>query len=194
MSCHSSSFAIIATAYINGKFRAFRLIMKIKHGVGVALTAASLALAGWLWFSQTQAYAPDIAFKTINGEEIALNALRGKPVLVTFWATDCPGCIEEIPHLIELHRQFHAQGLTIIAVAMHYDPPHHVIAMSEAKQLPYTVVLDLNATHAQAFGNVRLTPTSFLIDQQGKIVAQKTGLFDLADMRQRLQRLLSNNG
>lgn len=191
MSGHSSSFAIIAAANINGQFLAFRSIMKIQHRIGGILAAALLVLAGWLWFAQTQPHAPEITFKTLEGKELALSSLRGKPVLVTFWATDCPGCIEEIPHLIALHQQFHDRGLTIIAVAMHYDPPHHVIALTEAKQLPYTVVLDLEATHARAFGNVRLTPTSFLIDLQGKIVAQKTGVFDLTDMQQRLQQLLS---
>ena len=133
--------------------------------------------------------APAVSFKTIKGETLNMNALRGKPVIVTFWATDCSGCIEEIPHLISLHQQYNSQGLNILAVAMHYDPPNHVLAMAESKQLPYAITLDPSGTLAQAFGDVQLTPTTFLIDRNGNIVMQKIGVFDLADMQRRIDQL-----
>ncbi len=116
--------------------------------------------------------------------------MRGKPVLVTFWATDCPGCIQEIPHLIDLYRQYHDQGLQIIAVAMYYDPPNHVVEMTKQQALPYDVALDIQAEHAKAFGDVRLTPTTFLISPAGSIALQKIGVFDLADMKTRIEALL----
>lgn len=143
----------------------------------------------WFWQPPTARQAPALGFKTIKGEHIELAGLKGKPVLVTFWATDCPGCIEEIPHLIELHRQYSDAGLTIIAVAMHYDPPNRVVAMAKSKQLPYAVALDPSGSLALGFGNVQLTPSTFLIDRSGRIVMQKIGTFELEDMRQRLNRL-----
>jgi peroxiredoxin len=98
-------------------------------------------------------------------------------------------CIKEIPHLIELYNQFHPQGLEIIAVAMYYDPPSHVVAMTKAKQIPYAVALDLKAEHAQAFGQVQLTPTTFLISSAGIIIKQKTGQFDFTDMKHQLENI-----
>jgi peroxiredoxin len=134
--------------------------------------------------------APDITFTTITGKKIALNQLRGKTVIVTFWATNCPGCIKEIPHLLDLYRQYHASGLEIIAVAMAYDPPSHVVAMTQTQKLPYDVVLDLKSEYAMAFGNVQFTPSTFLIGPEGSIVMKKTGLFDPAEMKALVEKLL----
>ncbi len=145
--------------------------------VGVLVVIASAAL-----YRSIPNNAPDVIFSTITGKKIALHDLRGKPVIVTFWATDCASCLKEIPHLIELYQQYHAKGLEIIAVAMAYDPPNHVIDMTHAQQLPYDVALDLQAENAHAFGDVSLTPTTFLIAPDGSIALQKTGLFDLTEM------------
>lgn len=152
----------------------------------LTLVLTLLGAGVWLWITQTERPAPQVAFKTIKGENIILSELKGQPVIVTFWATDCPGCIEEIPHLISLHQQFAERGLRIVAVSMSYDPPNHVLTMSEARQLPYAVTLDPSGELAKAFGDVRLTPTTFLIDKAGNIVFQKVGAFDPADMQKRL--------
>lgn len=150
-----------------------------------------MASGVWVLFSDELVNkAPDIAFNTINGETILLKSLQGKPTLVTFWATDCPGCIKEIPHLKALHRDYHDKGVNIIAVAMYYDRPDNVIAMAKAKQMNYKVALDPVADASKAFGNVRLTPTSFLIAPDGSIAMQKLGEFNEATMRQRLDSFL----
>jgi len=133
---------------------------------------------------------PNISVKTITGESISLISLKGKPALITFWSTDCSGCIKEIPHLKELYRDYHHKGLTIIAISMHYDRLDHILSMVEAKKIPYTVAFDNNATAADAFGNVRLTPTSFLINSNGNIVMQKVGEFDLPIIHKKIQQLL----
>ncbi|MGY6278190.1 peroxiredoxin family protein [Methylomonas sp. MgM2] len=163
--------------------------MHIKQLSTALLIIGLIAALGWYWQTQTVRAAPDVGFKTIKGGTIRLSELQGKPVIVTFWATDCPGCIEEIPHLISLHRQYGGEGLNIIGVAMPYDPPNHVVTMAESKQLPYAVALDPSGELAQAFGEVRLTPTTFLIDRAGHIVMQKVGTFDLHDMQQRIEQL-----
>ena len=150
-----------------------------------------IASGSWVLFNQPNLNkAPDISFNTINGQKLSLHALRGKPVLLTFWATDCPGCIKEIPHLLALHRDYAAKGLTIVAVAMYYDPPENVIAMSKEKQLTYPIVLDKKAEISKAFGNIRLTPTNFLISPNGSIAMQKIGEFDETDMRKRLDKMM----
>lgn len=164
--------------------------MKLKHGLTAFFITALLAIGAWVWFNQPAAPAPDVTFTTVTGKQIALKSLQGKPVLVTFWATDCPGCIEEIPHLVELYNTYHTKGLEMIAVAMPHDVPSHVMAMREAKQLPYDIALDLQAAHSKAFGDVRLTPTTFLIGPDGLIQLQKIGAFELEDMRNRIENFL----
>lgn len=143
-----------------------------------------LATLGYLWFAPAGLQkSPDISLLGIDGSELKLAEYRGKPLLVTFWATTCPGCIKEMPHLIELYRELAPQGLEIIGVAMDYDPPNQVLAMRDARRIPYKVALDIHADAARAFGNVRLTPTSFLIAPDGKIVYQKIGEMDMKQLR-----------
>jgi len=142
-----------------------------------------------VWISNKPA--PNVTFTTLSGKKIELQKLLGKPVIVTFWATDCASCIAEIPHLIQLYKKWHPQGLEIIAVAMYYDPPNHVVTMAKAKQIPYPVALDLNAEHAMAFGQVQLTPTTFLISAAGDIIMQKTGVLNMPHLQNKIQQLIS---
>lgn len=146
-----------------------------------------------LWQSTTPQPAPERTFKTITNQDIVLKDLQGKPVIVTFWATDCPACIKEIPHLIELYEQYHPQGLEIIAVAMYYDPPSHVVEMSKLKQLPYHIALDLQAEHGKAFGDIMATPTTFLISPQGQIVLREIGMFDVETVKEKIEGMLAMN-
>ncbi|MDV3237254.1 MAG: TlpA family protein disulfide reductase [Gammaproteobacteria bacterium] len=160
----------------------------------ILLGLFALALVGalaYVWLSpEGLKRAPDIALRTIDGNEINLSELRGRPVLVTFWATSCPGCVKEIPHLIELHQEFGPRGLQLVAVAMSYDPPDHVLAMRDARQIPYPIALDIKGEAARAFGDVRLTPTSFLIAPDGRIVRQKIGEMEMADVRAQIRAML----
>ncbi len=153
----------------------------------LSLLLIILALTGC---NKTITTAPNITFDTITGQKISLNELRGKPVIVTFWATDCASCIEEIPALISLFKQYHQSGLEIIAVAMNYDPPNHVIDMTKDKQLPYNVALDLTSDVAQAFGGVMFTPSTFIIAPDGSVVKKQIGLFDLDKMNTLINSLL----
>lgn len=160
----------------------------------ITLTLLLVGFGGLLFFNGIpQKQLPNIAVNTITGEKISLASLKGKPALVTFWATDCPGCIKEIPHLKAIHADYAAKGVSIIAIAMKHDRPDHVIAMTKAKQLPYTIALDPMGEAAKAFGNVRLTPTTFLIAPDSSIVMQKIGVFDEKKMRLQLDKFLAKN-
>lgn len=160
----------------------------------ILLGLFALALVGalaYVWLSpEGLKRVPDVALRTLDGDEIKLAELRGKPVLVTFWATSCPGCVKEIPHLIELYQEFGPRGLQLVAVAMSYDPPDHVLAMRDTRQIPYPIALDIKGEAARAFGDVRLTPTSFLIAPDGRIVRQKIGEMEMADVRAQIRAML----
>ncbi|WP_157205459.1 TlpA disulfide reductase family protein, partial [Methylomonas koyamae] len=136
--------------------------MQLKPTLGAIIAACMLAIVFWQQ-TQFKTKAPGSIFTTITGKQIVLHGVLGQPVLVTFWASDCRTCIEEIPDLIALHEQFAGKGLQIIAVAMPYDIPSRVKQLSEMHSLPYAVALDIDGTHAKSYGNVSLTPSSFLI-------------------------------
>jgi peroxiredoxin len=158
-----------------------------KKVLGIILLIAALFFLLTLLSSKP---VPDSVFTSITGKTIALQQLRGKPVLVTFWATDCPSCIEEIPYFIDLYNRYHHAGLEIVAIAMIYDPPSRVVAMTQANQIPYDVVLDLKSEHAKAFGQVQLTPSTFLIGPEGDWIMKKVGLIDQATMKAQIETLL----
>lgn len=156
---------------------------------GVALGVVLVVAAIWFLPAGLR-QAPPLTGKTLDGQTLTLEQFRGKPVLVTFWATTCPSCIEEMPHLIELYREMNPKGLEIIGVAMAYDPPEQVRALARQRQIPYPIVLDTDTAIAQQFDNVRLTPTTVLISPQGRIVHYRLGLLDLPKMRETIQAML----
>ncbi len=168
--------------------------MKLKEILISLFAIVLLATLGYLWFAPAGLKAsPDIKLVTIDGEQLQLASLRGNPLLVTFWATTCPGCIKEMPHLIELYEELSPQGLEIVGIAMDYDPPNQVLAMRNAKNIPYPIALDLDAEAARAFGNVRLTPTSFLIAPDGRIVYQQLGAMSMEKLRQDILDMLQTS-
>ena len=156
------------------------------------IAIAVLAIVGALAYALIdKPGAPASTFTTLEGKTLALDALRGKVVLVNFWATSCPGCIKEMPDMVETYKQYKDRGFEIVAVAMQYDPPSYVANFVETRQLPFPVVLDVDGEHARAFGNVQVTPTAFIIGKDGQILEQKLGELDFVRLRALLDRELS---
>jgi peroxiredoxin len=119
--------------------------------------------------------APAVTFMTVKGEKFDLHALRGKVLLVNFWATDCPVCIKEMPQLVATYRKFAPRGFDTVAVAMWYDPPNRVLDYTGKNTLPFNVSFDPVGDIARAFGDITLTPTTFVIDKRGNIVERILG-------------------
>ncbi|MEX0731078.1 MAG: TlpA disulfide reductase family protein [Aquisalimonadaceae bacterium] len=164
---------------------------KRKHLIIGVLTLALMASAALAWLAPARGErGPDITYTTVNGGEITRADLAGRPTLVTFWATTCVSCVQEIPHLVELYEELNPRGLEIIAVAMEYDPPRRVEALVKARNLNYAVALDRDGRVAKAFGDVRLTPTTFLISPRGDIVLTRLGVLDMAQLRARIIDML----
>ena len=165
--------------------------MQAKNALLVVLLLLCALLGFHFWqVFKSPTRLPDLHFSSIKGEQLSLQQLRGKPVLVTFWATSCPSCIKDMAHLMTLYQRYHLQGLEIIAIAMPYDPPNYVVEMSKAKALPYPVVLDVHGDYVQAFGKVSLTPNSFLIAPDGQVALHQLGLLDMAQMQTLLEAFL----
>lgn len=158
--------------------------------IGV-LALMLLAAAAFVWLMPEQGErAPDVTYTTLDGKELAQADLEGRPTLVTFWATTCVSCVQEIPYLVELYEELNPRGFEIVAVAMEYDPPRQVEALVKARGLEYTIALDGDGSVARAFGDVRLTPTTFLINPRGQIVQRRLGLLDMDQLRSRIIDML----
>jgi len=159
------------------------------------LPAIVLALLGFLFLQLNyKPLAPNVTFTTIEGNQISMASLKGKVVLVNFWATDCPGCIKEMPQLIETYNQYNKKGFEIIAVAMPYDPPAQVLNYTKMKALPFPVMHDGLAEITNQFGKVALTPTAFIYDKQGRLVRRTIGELDFSALTLLLNKELADKG
>ncbi|MFO1205984.1 MAG: TlpA disulfide reductase family protein [Burkholderiales bacterium] len=135
--------------------------------------------------------APDVTFTSLNGKEIPLQTLRGEVVLVNFWATSCDVCVKEMPDLAQLQRRFGERGMTLVAVAMHYDPPNRVLDYAKSADLPFVVSLDPLRKIEQAFGGISGTPTTFVIDRRGRIASRIQGAPDFARLHTLIEAKLA---
>ncbi len=136
--------------------------------------------------------APDVTFTTIDGKKIAMTDLKGKVVLINFWATDCPGCIKEMPALVKTYNEFSKKGFEIIAVAMPYDPPAQVLNYAKQKALPFPVMHDGLSEITEKFGEINLTPTTYIFDKQGHLLRRTIGNIDFTDLNIMLNEALNN--
>lgn len=135
---------------------------------------------------------PHLVLETTTGQKISLPDPRKRPVVISFWATTCSTCLKEMPHLIELYRDLHPRGLEVIGVSMYYDPPIQVVEMIKRRNIPYPVVMDLDRKILNAFGmKSPLTPTTFLISPEGRIVLQKSGIMDMQHLRRDIETMLN---
>lgn len=165
--------------------------MKTKDILITLFAVLIISAITYLWLAPSGAQqAPDINLQLIDGKKLELSSLKGKPVLITFWATSCPGCIKEMPHLIELYNELHTKGLEIIGIAMPYDRPDYVTEMIKRKKVPYLIAYDLQGKAVQAFGKISLTPTTFLIDDKGKIIKKKIGEINMDVWKKRIVSIL----
>ena len=155
--------------------------MKSRHLILGLLVLAVAGYAGYrALFASTAA--PSVAFSSIKGERLTTHELRGRVVLVNFWATDCVVCVKEMPRMVTTYLKYRPQGFEFIAVAMRYDPPNYVLNYTEKNALPFKVALDPMGEAAKAFGDVKLTPTTIVIDKRGNIVTRIIGEPDFAKL------------
>ncbi len=153
----------------------------------------SLAITALAPACSTKQSAPDTRFVLLDGSQTSTQALRGKVFLINFWATSCISCVAEMPKLVQTHQQFHARGYETLAVAMSYDPPAYVVNFSQSRQLPFKVAIDNTGAVAKAWGDVKITPTTFLVNKRGEIVKQYVGEPDFGAMHRLIDKLLSQS-
>jgi peroxiredoxin len=167
--------------------------MKLTRPLVVTLIAAlALTAAALVWRSLAKDEpAPAVSYTLLDGRKGSTEALRGKVVLVNFWATSCTTCVAEMPQIVATYNKFKDRGYDTVAVAMSYDPPAYVARFAESRRLPFGVAIDNTGEIARRFGDIQLTPTTFLIDKHGNIVKRFVGAPDFAALHRLIDQLLA---
>lgn len=133
--------------------------------------------------------APDFTLESLDGKSMRLSDLRGKAVLLNFWATWCGPCKIETPWLVELQNQYGAQGLQVIGVAMDDSGKDDIAKFARDMGVNYPVLLGKEAV-GDAYGGVPALPESFFIGRDGKIVDKIIGLKGRSEIEDSIKRAL----
>jgi peroxiredoxin len=133
--------------------------------------------------------APTFTVTTLDGAELRLEALRGKVVLLDFWATWCGPCLDEAPSLVALARTFGPRGVVLVGISMD-DEAAPVRAFAAQQHLNYTIALG-DAALGERFGGVLGLPVKFFIDRDGRIARRHDGPAEPAVLAGELEALLS---
>jgi peroxiredoxin len=133
--------------------------------------------------------APTWSLATLDGEVVGTETLKGKVVVVDFWATWCGPCVHEIPGYVAMQKKYGARGLVIVGLSVDQKGADAVVPFAKKKAINYPLAL-ADAAVAAAFGGVEFLPTTFLIDREGRIRHKKTGAMDAADYEKLVVPLL----
>jgi peroxiredoxin len=147
--------------------------------------------AYFIWQAKAQKNTlPMMSYQLLDGRQLASTQWQGKVMLVNFWATSCTTCVKEMPELVATYEKFKSRDFDLLAVAMSYDNPEYVANFVKTRQLPFGVAIDQNGTMARSFGEVTLTPTTFLLDAEGRVIKTYIGAPDFKALHQLIEKLL----
>lgn len=167
-------------------------MMKMTWAVGAAVAVAVAAAAAVFVISRNTP-APDSTFILLDGSQRTTTDFKGKVTLVNFWATSCTTCVAEMPKLVATYDKYQAKGYDHVGVAMSYDPPSYVVNYAQTRKLPFKVAIDNTGAVAKAWGDVQLTPTTYLVNKKGEIVKRYVGEPDFADLHKLIEQLLAES-
>ena len=132
-----------------------------------------------------------MSYTLLDGQKLSTDTLKGQVVLVNFWATSCTTCVAEMPEIMATYEKYKARGYQTVAVAMAYDPPAYVANFAQTRKLPFGVAIDNTGAIAKGFGDIKLTPTTFLINKRGEIVKRYVGAPDFEALHTLVEKLLA---
>ncbi|MBD9533964.1 MULTISPECIES: TlpA disulfide reductase family protein [Comamonas] len=165
--------------------------MAIKHWMAGVALAAFAGLGAYVFWGGHSAAAPQSSFVLLDGSTRTTEDLKGKVTLVNFWATSCTTCVAEMPEIIKTYDKYKDKGYDTLAVAMSYDPPSYVVNFVQSRQLPFKVALDNTGAAAKAWGDIRITPTTYIVNKRGEIVKTYVGAPDFAELHKLIEKLLA---
>lgn len=133
--------------------------------------------------------APNFTLETLDGKNLSLSDLRGKAVIVNFWATWCGPCKIETPWLVEFQNQYGAQGLQVVGVAMDDSGKDEIEKFAKEMGVNYPVLIGKEAV-GDAYGGVPALPESFFVGRDGKIVDRIIGLKGRGEIEDSVKKAL----
>ena len=163
----------------------------MKKVISAAAVALALAVGVGVYLNTGVSAAPASTFVLLDGSKKSTEDLRGKVTLVNFWATSCVTCVGEMPKVIATYDKYKGRGYDTLAVAMSYDPPSYVVNFAETRKLPFKVAIDNTGAVAKAWGDVQLTPTTYVVNKRGEIVKRYVGEPDFAELHRLIEKLLA---
>ena len=135
--------------------------------------------------------APDFTLTDTKGNKVKLSDFKGKIVILDFWATWCPPCRRGIPDLIELQKTY-KKNLEVIGISLDTDSKSDVVPFMKKHGINYKIVYGNNDV-VQKYGNIQAIPTSFIIDQKGKIVTSFVGLQRKETYKDQIDKLIKKS-
>ncbi|HYP82661.1 TlpA disulfide reductase family protein [Variovorax sp.] len=164
----------------------------MKKHIAVAAVMAVLLVGGvGIYLDSGASAAPPSTFVLLDGSKKNTQDLQGKVTLVNFWATSCTTCVAEMPEVMATYEKYRSRGYDTVAVAMSYDPPAYVVNFAQSRKLPFKVAIDNTGAVAKAWGDVQLTPTSYLVNKRGEIVKTYVGAPDFDELHKLIEKLLA---
>jgi len=136
--------------------------------------------------------APEFTLTDISGKSVNLSDFKGKVVILDFWATWCGPCKMEIPHFIDLYKEYKEHGLEIVGVALDRQGIAKVVPFVESKGIEYVSLIG-NQQVVGLYGGVRSIPTTFVIDREGRIVSKHIGYRDKGTFEKEVVPLLKES-
>jgi cytochrome c biogenesis protein CcmG/thiol:disulfide interchange protein DsbE len=145
--------------------------------------------------------APKFTLEDLDGKKISLADYKGKALAINFWATWCAPCKIETPWLIELRKQYAAQGFEVLGIsaddldrddpAKLADDKKEIADFVEKMQMPYPVLIDADSI-SKPYGGLDELPATFYVDRKGTIVAAQLGLISKAEIEANIKKALGN--
>lgn len=164
---------------------------KLNKFAYACVAAVIVAVGAYVFVGTGVTTAPESTFVLLDGSKINTASLKGKVTLVNFWATSCTTCVAEMPKVIATYDKYKTKGFDTIAVAMSYDPPAYVVNYVETRKLPFKVAIDNTGAVAKAWNEVKLTPTTYIVNKQGEIVKRYVGEPDFTELHLLIEKLLA---